>query len=60
MVIVASHSLKGLKGMVLMCLAAGVGFSATELAIAMFMGPELAVVGGSIVAMAAIIACATA
>lgn len=58
MVIVASHGLKGLKGMMLMCLMAGVGFSAVEMAIAMFMGPELAVVGGSITAMAAVIGCA--
>lgn len=58
MVIVASHSLKGLKGMFLMCLTAGLGFSTAEIAISMFMGPELAVVGGAIVAMAAIIGCA--
>lgn len=40
MVIVASHSLKGLKGMFLMCLTAGLGFSTAEIAISMFMGPE--------------------
>ena len=58
MVITAGHSLKALNGMVILCLAAGLAFLIPELAVAMFMGPELAVVAGSIGAMAAIIGCA--
>lgn len=58
MVIVAGHSLKALKGMLLTCAAAAICFVIPELAVSMFMGPELAVVAGSIGAMAAIVACA--
>ncbi len=58
MVIVSGHSVKALKGMFVMCLASGLAFLIPELLIAMTMGPELAVVAGSIGAMAAIVACA--
>ncbi len=58
MTLVAGGSLKALKGMVIICLGAALGFLIPELAVAVTMGPELAVVAGSIGAMAAIIACA--
>lgn len=58
MTIVTGGSLKALKGMGIMCLAAAVGFVAPEIIVSLFMGPELAVVAGSIGAMAAIVACA--
>ncbi len=58
MTIVTGGSLKALKGMLTMCLAASFCFLLPELAIATFMGPELAVVAGSIGAMAAIVVCA--
>ncbi len=55
MVITAGHSMKALKGMVPMCLAAGLAFFLPELLVSMVMGPELAVVAGSICAMGAIV-----
>lgn len=58
MVIVAGNSLKALKHMVPTCLGASLGFLIPELIVASHMGPELAVVAGSIGAMAAIVACA--
>ena len=58
MTIVSGEGLKGLKGMGIMCLAAGLAFLIPEYLIASTMGPELAVVAGSIGAMAAIVACA--
>ena len=58
MTIVSGEGLKGLKGMGIMCLAAGLAFLIPEYIIASTMGPELAVVAGSIGAMAAIVACA--
>ena len=58
MTIVTGGSLKALKGMFIMCLAAAVFFLLPELVVAAFMGPELAVVAGAIGAMAAIVACA--
>ncbi len=58
MVIVAGRSLKALKGMIPMCLVSGLSFFLPELAVSMFMGPELAVVAGSICAMGAIVVCA--
>ena len=58
MTLVAGGSLKALKGMVATCLGASFGFLIPELAVAATMGPELAVVAGSIGAMGAIVACA--
>lgn len=58
MVIVAGNSLKALKHMIPTCLGASLGFLIPELIVASHMGPELAVVAGSIGAMAAIVACA--
>ena len=58
MTIVTGGSLKALKGMVIMCLAASCCFLIPELIVAAFMGPELAVVAGAIGAMAGIVACA--
>lgn len=58
MTIVTGGSLKALNGMGIMCLAAAIGFVAPEIIVSSFMGPELAVVAGSIGAMAAIVACA--
>ena len=58
MTLVSGGGLKGLKGMGIMCAAAGLAFLLPEYIIASTMGPELAVVGGSIGAMAAIVACA--
>ena len=55
MTLVAGGSLKALNGMVATCLGAALGFLIPELAVAVTMGPELAVVAG---AMGAIIACA--
>ena len=52
MVIVAGGSLKALRGMVPICLGAALGFVVPELIVANVMGPELAVVAGSIGAMA--------
>ena len=58
MVIVSGGSLKALRGMIPVCLAGAFGFVIPELIVAMYMGPELAVVAGSIGAMAAIVAVA--
>ncbi len=58
MTLVSGGGLKGLKGMGIMCLAAGLAFLIPEYLIASTMGPELAVVAGSIGAMAAIVAVA--
>lgn len=58
MTIVTGGSLRALKGMTIMCIAAAVAFLLPELVVSLFMGPELAVVAGSIGAMAAIVACA--
>ncbi len=58
MVVVTGKSLKALKDVWMIALAAGVAFLLPEFVIATFMGPELAVVGGSIGAMAAIVICA--
>lgn len=58
MTIVAGGSLKALKGMVPICLGAALGFLIPELAVAMTMGPELAVVAGAIGAMGSIVATA--
>ena len=58
MVIVTGKSLKALKGVGLLVIASGLGFLIPELFVAFFMGPELAVVAGSIGAMASIVLCA--
>ena len=55
MTIVAGNGLKGLKGMVLMCLASGLSFFLAQLAVCMFMGPELCAVTGALVSMAVIV-----
>ena len=55
MVIVSGGSLKALKGMTIMCLGAGLAFFIPELALSMFVGPELAVVAGAILTMATIV-----
>ena len=55
MVIVTGGSLKALKGMTLMCLGAGLAFFIPELALSMFVGPELAVVAGAIATMGTIV-----
>lgn len=58
MTIIAGEGLKGLKGMFPICIGASLGFLIPELAVASLMGPELAVVAGSIGAMGVIVACA--
>lgn len=60
MTIVTGKSLKALHGMISYCLAAGLGFLLPELVVAAFLGPELAVIAGSIGAMGAIVLCAKA
>lgn len=59
-IVAGGGKLKALKGMAVMCIAAALGFLIPELAVAYFMGPELAVVAGAIGAMAAIVGCAKA
>ena len=54
-VIVSGGSLKALKGMTMLCIAAGLSFFLPELALSMFVGPELAVVAGAIVTMGTIV-----
>ncbi len=58
MTIVAGNGLKGLNGMVMMCLASGLSFFIPEFIVSMFVGPELAVVAGAILTMAVIVAMA--
>ena len=58
MVMVAGHSPKALKGMMLTCTGAGLAYCLTQLGVSYFMGPELAGVAGSIVTMGIIVACA--
>ena len=58
MTIVAGEGISGLKGMLPICLGAALGFLIPELTVASHMGPELAVVAGSIGAMGMIVACA--
>ena len=55
MVMTAGHSPKALQGMVPLCLASGLAFFLPELLVSTVMGPELAVVAGSICAMGAIV-----
>lgn len=58
MVIVTGKSIKALKDVWMIALAAGLAFLIPEFIIASFMGPDLAVVAGSIGSMAAIVGCA--
>ena len=55
MVIVAGRSLRALKGMAPICIAAGLSYSLAQLIVSYAMGPELAGVAGSILTMGAII-----
>ena len=55
MTIVAGNGIKGLKNMVMMCLASGLAFLIPQLLVCMFMGPELAAVTGALCAMATIV-----
>ena len=55
MVIVTGGGLGALRGMAMMCLGAGIAFFVPELALSMFVGPELAVVAGAIVTMGTIV-----
>ena len=59
MTITAGGSLKALKGMIPLCVISGLAFFLPEFIVSYFMGPELAVVAGSIVTMGAIVAYAT-
>ena len=54
-VIVTGGSLKALRGMTMMCLGSGLAFFLPELALSMFVGPELAVVAGAILTMGTIV-----
>lgn len=54
-VIATGKSIKALKGMVLITLLAGLGLVIPEIGISFFMGPELAVMGSSIVIMGLIV-----
>ena len=53
--IVTGGGMKGLRGMTMMCLGCGLAFFLPELALSMFVGPELAVVAGAIVTMGTIV-----
>ncbi len=55
MVITAGHSMKALRGMMPLCAVSGLAFLLPELLVSMLMGPELAVVAGSICAMGSIV-----
>lgn len=54
-VITSGGGMKGLRGMTMMCLGAGLAFFVPELALSMFVGPELAVVAGAILTMGTIV-----
>ena len=54
-VITAGGGMKALRGMSMMCLGAGLAFFLPELALSMFVGPELAVVAGAILTMGTIV-----
>ena len=54
-VIVTGGSMKALKGMTMLCAASGLSFFLPELALSMFVGPELAVVAGAIATMGTIV-----
>lgn len=55
MVVVTGRSLRALQGVWPVALASGLGFLLPEILVASLMGPDLAVVAGSIGAMAAIV-----
>ena len=55
MVAIAGGGLRAVKGMVPVCLAAGLSYVLTQLVISYFLGPELAGVAGAICTMGAII-----
>ncbi len=55
MVIVTGGGLKALRGMTMLCLGSGLAFFIPELALSMFVGPELAVVAGAIATMGTIV-----
>jgi len=55
MVIVTGGGMGALRGMSMMCLGAGLAFFIPELALSMFVGPELAVVAGAILTMGTIV-----
>ena len=59
MTVTAGGSLKALRGMVPLCLLSGIAFFVPEFIVASVMGPELAVVAGSIVTMGVIVGYAT-
>ena len=54
-VVVTGGGLKALRGMSIMCLGSGLAFFLPELALSMFVGPELAVVAGAIMTMGTIV-----
>lgn len=54
-VITTGGSMKALRGMTMFCLGSGLAFWLPQLALSMFVGPELAVVAGAIVTMGAIV-----
>ena len=53
--ITCGGGMKGLRGMTMMCLGSGLAFFVPELALSMFVGPELAVVAGAILTMGTIV-----
>lgn len=55
MVVIAGGSLQALKGVMPVCLAAGVSYVLAQLGVSYFLGPELAGVAGALCTMAAII-----
>lgn len=55
MVVIAGGGLKALKGMMPVCMAAGISYVLAQLVVSYFMGPELAGVAGALATMGAII-----
>ena len=55
MVAIAGGGLRAVKGMVPVCLAAGLSYVLTQLVISYFLGPELAGVAGAVCTMGTII-----
>ncbi|TYZ26886.1 L-lactate permease [Selenomonas caprae] len=56
MVAIAGGGWRAIRGMVPICLAAGVGYVAAQLVVSYFLGPELAGVAGAVCTMGAIMA----
>jgi lactate permease len=54
LVLILTKSLKGLKGVMGVALAAGLGFAIPQLLVARFVGPELTAILGSVVSMACV------